>query len=427
MFEVQPASDAVLATPAQRELEIRAARVFDTERMQRAVKEINALAHAQPQAGLPAGAQTLNQAMQEIAFAFVIRNLNADPLRPQILWDQHPPHRYGDVHIPGSRAIGNNPDNIYRRIPLDPSERYVLHGQLMGSPAPDITFSVLPHVSMQAEWQQSTLMLADIDVDNDGCFELTLSGEANEGKRNHVYIAPGATRMTVRESLNDWSVDTPIRLQLMNDSAAQTKDVEVETIAGNLATRLPAFVEHWLKFNNDTYFAHPSNTFPNAARPPGGLAGQTSVMGNYALEADEVLILRATTRGANYFSFAMMDPWMRCADFENRTASLTAAQAVADRDGGYTVVIGLEDPGVHNWLDIGGSPEGALQVRWQGIPAAAPTDNFFEAHKANVAELKTLLPEETAWVGADERAAQLAARNRAFNRRFTLKALEVNE
>ena len=365
--------------------------------------------------------------MREIAFAFVIRNLNADPLHPQVLWDQHPPHRYGDVRIPGSRAIGNNPDNIYRRIPLNPGERYVLRGQLAGPPAPDITFSVLPHVSMQADWQPTTLALTDIDIDDRGGFELTLSGHDIAGQRNHVRLAPGATRMTIRESMTDWGLDTPMKLTLAHEAGAQTQTLELEGIAENLATRLPAFVEHWLTFNNNTYFAHASNVLPKADRPPGGLVGQTSVMGNYALEADEVLILRAATLGADYFSFAVMDPWMRCAGFDDRTASLTAEQAIADSDGGYTVVVGLEDPGVHNWVDVGGLTEGTLQIRWQGIPAGAPAPNLFEARKATVAELETLLPEETARIGADERAAQLAARKAAFHRRFTLKAPEVKE
>jgi hypothetical protein len=438
MIEVRPAPDAVLATPGQRELETRAVRVFNTERMQRALEAIYALAQQQPQAGLPAGAKTLRAALEEIVFAFVIRNLNANPLRPQILWDQHPPHRYGDWHVPGSRAIGNNPDNIYRRIPLDPGERYVLRGQLTGPPSPDITFSVLPHVSRQVDWQQTTLTLADIHVDTNGCFELTLnSDEATDGQHNHVHLAPGAIRMTIRESMTDWALDTPIQLKLTHEGQRRTKDGEhdpltkplvnepVESLAEDLAARLPPFVGHWLTINNNAYFAHASNSLPNAERPPGGLVGQTSVMGNYALEADEVLVLRATTLGASYFSFALMDPWMRCADFENRTASLTTKQAAADQDGWYTVVIGLEDPGVHNWLDPGGLGEGALQIRWQGIPAAAPAGRFFQVRKARREQLKALLPKETVWVTADERAAQLAARSEAFKRRFTLQAPQV--
>ncbi len=420
MIEVHPDPDAVLATLGHRELESRASEIFNSGPIQTALETTYGLAQDQPQAQLPAGATTLRHAVQEIAFAFVARNLNADPLHPQILWDQHPPHCYGKLSIPGSRAIGNNPDNIYRRIPLDPGERYVLHGQLTGPPAPDITFSVLPHVSMQADWQPTTLALTDIDVDDQGAFALTLSGEDLGGQRNHVYLAPGATRMTIRESMTDWAVDTPMQLTLTHE-AAQTPADKPEEIAEDLAAGLPGFVAHWLKFNNTTYFAHPSNFLPNAERPPGGLMGQTSVMGNYALQAGEVLILRATTLGARYFSFAVMDPWMRCAEFENRTASLTTRQAVADNDGRYTVVIGLDDPGVHNWLDAGGLAEGTLQIRWQGIPPGASINGCFEVTKSTEQQLKSVLPEETVWVNDNQRAEQLAARKKAFDRRFTLR------
>ena len=56
MFEVDPAPDAVLATPSHRELETRAARVFDSEWMQAALAHVYTLAKNQPQAQLPAGA-----------------------------------------------------------------------------------------------------------------------------------------------------------------------------------------------------------------------------------------------------------------------------------------------------------------------------------------------------------------------------------
>jgi hypothetical protein len=424
VIEVHSNTDALFATPSQCALATRAARMFDTDPIQLALAEMFEIAKSQPQANLPSGAKTLHQAMEEMAFAFVIRNLNADPLQLQILWDQNPPYCCDGVSIPGSRAIGNNPDNIYRRIPLDHQEHYRLRGRLIGPPSPDIRFSVLPHFSVQAHWQQTTLALADIDVDTNGEFELTLNNRSPDSQENnHVHLAPGAVRMTVRESMTDWATDTPLALELVRESQGHAANVEVGENPEDLSMQLPAFAEHWLSFNNNTYYAHPSNTLPVAKKPPGGLTGQTSAMGNYALAPDEVLVIKAKRLDASYFSFAVMDPWMRCADFENRTASLTSDQAIADRDGCYRVVLALHDPGVKNWLDPGGLGQGTLQIRWQGIPGELrPPHNFFEVQKTTLEQLKTLLPAETTWLSPDERAENLAARKQSFERRFTLRA-----
>jgi hypothetical protein len=146
-------------------------------------------------------------------------------------------------------------------------------------------------------------------------------------------------------------------------------------------------------------------------------------MGNYALAPNEGLIITARRFDARYFSFAVMDPWMRCADFEQQTVSLSADQAVADRDGVYTIVLALQDPGIHNWLDAGGLSEGVLQIRWQGLPAKLPpASDFFAVKKAGLDQLDSLLPEGTIRVGHDERAAMLATRKQAFKRRFILRS-----
>ena len=130
MTEMLSSDRVLFATPSQCALETQATLVFGSERIQTALAAIYDLAEKQPQASLKSGSSTLRQAMQEIAFAYVLRNLNDDATTPKILWDQNPPHVVDGVSIPGSRAIGNNPDNIYRRIPLSADEQYCLRGKI---------------------------------------------------------------------------------------------------------------------------------------------------------------------------------------------------------------------------------------------------------------------------------------------------------
>ena len=52
----------------------------------------------------------------------------------------------------------------------------------------------------------------------------------------------------------------------------------------------------------------------------------------------------------------------------DRTGSLNKAQSVTNEDGTYTYVVSGADPGVHNWIDTGGLPEGILTLRMAEFP-----------------------------------------------------------
>ena len=96
----------------QSDQEAAAARIFALPEIRRAVQALERVAMPAPQMRLASGALTWRRSMEELAFAFVIRAVNADPLHPRILWDQTPPHMRDGVWIPGSRCTGNNPDKL---------------------------------------------------------------------------------------------------------------------------------------------------------------------------------------------------------------------------------------------------------------------------------------------------------------------------
>jgi hypothetical protein len=69
-------------------------------------------------------------AFEEVMFSAAVWSLNQDPLRPKVICITRLAHRLGDVPIPGSRWGIDNPDSIYRVIPIAGSERYEIRGRV---------------------------------------------------------------------------------------------------------------------------------------------------------------------------------------------------------------------------------------------------------------------------------------------------------
>ena len=69
-------------------------------------------------------------AFEEVMFGAVIWALNQDPNFPKVITISRVPHRIGDQNIPGSRWGIDNPDSVYRVIPIGDSQSYVIRGKL---------------------------------------------------------------------------------------------------------------------------------------------------------------------------------------------------------------------------------------------------------------------------------------------------------
>ena len=65
-----------------------------------------------------------------------------------------------------------------------------------------------------------------------------------------------------------------------------------------------------------------------------------------------------------YAGFHLANLWGESLDFANHQSSLNGSQAERDEDGVIRYVVAHRDPGVPNWLDTTGHPEGFLTPRW---------------------------------------------------------------
>jgi hypothetical protein len=249
-----------------------------------------------------------------------------------------------------------------------------------------------------------------------------------------------ATYLSGRQLFYDWEHEEPAQLTLtrVDEPKSLTPDFNAATAAAQLR-RLGAMargqMHFWNQFNTvllETYGKAegkegepfmPRNKFnkPNAAaRETGG--GQSTNLyagGVYELADDEALIVESRVQVApQYIGFHVANLWGESHDFGNHQSSLNGFQAQADDDGVLRWVIAHEDPGVANWIDTTGHPEGYMALRW--AYSDKPAEDLWPqaaAKKVPVADIAAYLPATTARVSPKERARQIAIRREHVQKR----------
>jgi hypothetical protein len=146
----------------------------------------------------------------------------------------------------------------------------------------------------------------------------------------------------------------------------------------------------------------------------GAAAENRPVIGRWALDADEALILEVEPPEGVYWSYSLGNPWWETINYGRHQSSLNAAQAAVDSDGLVRVVLSARDPGVANWLDTAGHSNGAMILRCVRTETA-PTPT---ARVVKFDDIASALPADTKLVKPQERQTILAARRRAVHERF---------
>lgn len=411
-----------LATDAQRQLdnkaiEINKLAVFPLAKL--SAKSAYRLARGRPTS--PEAEARLDNAINELTFSAIQKAVNGDPLYPKVYWVNAPAHTWFDLKVPGGRYSYDNPDNIYRTIPIDGTSRYVIRGQRHGSGPTDVTFSLISNVNSQNTIQ--VLAGPDLVVDADGRFTITVDPDPARGRVNHIQTNSSAKQLFIRNNLGDWNSETPDSLSVERVGLQPNRPPRSDVLTG---------LEAWSNLQQSILFygvgalglkthVNPVNTLsnPSSSQTLGTLVTQASSFGHFRIGDDEALIVTLRSGGAGYFVVPVTDPWLVSVDPVRHQTSLNNRQSVVNADGSYTFVIAPRDPGVHNWLDTVGQHEGTIMVRWQNLPKQAvdggPQVNI---RRVKWAELPTILPHDTRHVSPAERSAQIAQRIAGFERRI---------
>jgi len=295
-------------------------------------------------------------------------------------------------------------------------------------------------------------------VEADGAFEILLAPERPTGYAGNFIAthrrakhpppdAPDAgldryaTVMSGRQLFYDWEREDPVPLTLMQQGAAGDHPPPYDPItAAAQLRRMGALVRGQMHFWNQFYTLlletygkrdgapgerfMPRNDF-NAVNAASGATGggqSTNLYagGVYELGPDEALVVESRIRSTpEYVGFVLTNLWGESHDFANHQCSLNGFQAEWDGDGVLRWVIAHRDPGVPNWLDTTGHPEGFMSPRWT-YSATPPQEHWpaIAAKKVPFGTIRDHLPAGVRLVTPAERAERIRVRQEHVRRRY---------
>jgi hypothetical protein len=228
----------ILADPG-----VRAARERALERMQ-----------ADPIAKTAEGRARLERALDAWLTYLTVQEVNADPARPKVVWscDLSEYTWFGHT-FPASGAAIDNPDNLYRHIPLDGESRYEIRGRLRPMHPAQFSYQLIRHTDIVPRGTDleslGVLNSRDLEIGADGSFVVHVDPEPADGRRNHIRSPPGPLlRLILRDTLTDWKQNAT-ELEVRRISGPQPPPAPSEQqLAARVAAQFPDFVPAWLNF-----------------------------------------------------------------------------------------------------------------------------------------------------------------------------------
>ena len=193
------------ATAKQHELEKLALRLSEVPAIQRARDEARQIFLAHPYAETRDGKLSLQDAARQHFYGALQLVTNNDPYHPEISVVCLYEHELDGQKFPSALHGGlENPDNIYRLIPISSDSRYELRG-VRHNPAPSqVTYELMdsiPGVIGIGE-QLALLIERDMTVGADGSFTITIDSDAANGRPNHIQSTPAAKVLFIRDTLS---------------------------------------------------------------------------------------------------------------------------------------------------------------------------------------------------------------------------------
>lgn len=321
-------------------------------------------------------------------------------------------------------AYQPNADTIYRAAVITPGGTYRLRG-VRGSLR-------IAKISEQHQHPSNVGRFGDIEVvadhdincltvDENGCFDVILSPQRPARHDGDWWrLNPRTGALIVRMVASDWSKERDPTLSIERLDAPVERprpsalflEERLKRVAKTTANTALLLVDRVGSLRDEGYV----NKFKvwTELAEHGGLAGQFYYEAVYDLKEDEALILESQVPSEyHYYSLILTNQIFETTDWYNNHSSLNDSQMRLDSDGLLRVVVSERDPGVPNWMDTAGYPIGVIQGRWldcsdQPIPTV---------RKAQLTDVRALLPVDTPRVTPEERETIIRERRAALQQR----------
>lgn len=408
-----------LATEAQRRVEDRALALLQRPELERARMIVELLWTNVAAWGSRDQAARFPNMIDEYMFHHAMRAANGDPNFPEAVRFMAPPHHWFGRDVPGSRWAGDSPDFVYRTVPIAQGGRYEIRGAATAEPPHSVNYSLMGD-STASPVTLGLLDSLDMDIAADGSFTITVDETPAEGRRNHIQTRPGAEFIMVRDAMGDWLTESPNRLTVarLNPDGPARSDEDMARHAAKIAVD----GVYYTYYCTQSGAGQPPNTVrsPQSSGAFGGMATQWGCKGNLDLGEGDALLVRCNAAGATFRNLTLTDAFHMTIEYWRRTSTFNMVQMAPDEDGDFTFVVAHRDPGIHNWLDTGGLTRTIFGQRWQAFDRDAKHDDpWITARLVRFDDLDQELPDGVRRIDAAGRAAQIAARETGFRRRFS--------
>lgn len=399
-------------TASQREYELLALEVFQHPDFQQAKSEVAAfwLDEVNPSED---ARSCFEGAFEEVCFGATIWSLNQDPLHPAVITISRVEHFIDGVRIPGSRWGIDNPDSVYRVIPISGEHRYRISGRVAPHRLTENYFTLWDEHMATVD----VLSGKDLQLDEVGRFEISVDAQAANGRANHIQSSPNAHQFYIRDVLQNWGEECVNELSIeLLDSDGQAHQRDFEQDLQRAIKYMWDYARNTTRWNRQAT-DKPVNAFDFKIDRDvdGALRNQIYIMGQFKLEQDQAMLINVDLGGAEYFIAPITNLWGTSNEIITQNGSLNLHQSVANEDGSYTFVVSVEDPGVHNWLNPDGMHEGILTLRWAEFVGGRPEDSLqADARIVSLRDIDLHLPKSVPTVSAAERQQQHSARAESY-------------
>jgi hypothetical protein len=315
-------------------------------------------------------------------------------------------HRLNDLLTPWG---GPNADNVYHYAAIDDRCTYRLHGR-MGSCEQWLLALRRGNLHQKENGTLNEGSATDFGIGEGGEVDVILSPSGDGG----IAIPPGTKMMSLREYYFDWRPLEPAMLLLDRIDGPEPARTVVDALQA-AGEQFTSSVEYWAQYMVDARARGVDNAFIPPRKEPRGLKTMSYAFCFWALQPDEALVVTFAKPDAAYWSTQLYQlGWFEALDLGRQT-SLNHQQTRVGSDDAVTVVVSAADPGVANWLDTEGRPEGLLTFRGAWLNAAPPTA---ETRVVRLADLDSTLGPDVPRIDPAGRATAIAARREHLRWRF---------
>ncbi len=261
----------------------------------------------------------------------------------------------------------DNPDNIYSTCTVSDKHCYEIRGN-RGS---------VSYLSINLSNSDTTgkmlltgfLEAGDMDTDADGNFVVIIGGDAQP--RNWLPLPAGTNTLMIRQSFLDRSKEREAQYSIRRLSPRDAGDAMTEERARNNLH----LAEQWFSRTGKTMLGWTKNMLRTINQLPAADQAYVQSLGAdprmyyywsaWRLEPNEVLLVHLPELPATgMWSLCLSNFWLESLDYTQHRINFNSETARQNADGSITIAIAASDPGIANWLNTCGHPQGNIMFRW---------------------------------------------------------------